>query len=385
MGRPFRVTLVMSLQNPYRRIIIGFNHLSSKKGWSSAFINRLLPDYDPPEEGTESDAFVLADQGWENMPPRFWKRHQFVAVHADLTARGIPSVELDEEAAGEVAARHLLGRGLRSYAAFAIVQKPWVRRRVAGFRRVIETRRELYLDDCDHFQADHLDLPDHHPTLRRLSKWLASIPKPAGIFACCDSWGLLMSQHCRNLGWRIPEQIAIVGVDNDEVCCEVAQPPLSSVMIPWERMGHEAARLLDRLRRGLPVPQRVVRIQPGEVVARRSTDVLAVGDPEVATALRFIQDNHTRPIGVPDLLRKIPVDRRLLERRFKQLVGRTLMQDLRRVRIERAKELLIAGELPMPEIAERIGFANGKRLSEAFRKEAGMTPAAYRSQYRLRG
>ena len=199
-----------------------------------------------------------------------------------------------------------------------------------------------------------------------------------------DFLGLQLSEACREAGLRIPEDVAIVGMGNDDLLCDFARPSLSSVAVASEQIGHEAAALLDRLMNGHSPPPQPILVPPPGVVARQSSDVLAIDDHDVATALRFIRDASHKPIRVDDLLNAIPVSRRMLERKFRKVLRRGISEEIRRVHIERARRLLAGTDLAISAIAFNSGFSNASHLSIVFRQETGLTPTAFRSQFRGR-
>jgi LacI family transcriptional regulator, galactose operon repressor len=180
----------------------------------------------------------------------------------------------------------------------------------------------------------------------------------------------------------MPEQVALAGVDNDDLFCELARPPLSSVAIPAERIGYEAAALLDRLLAGARPPRQPLLLPPVRLVARQSSDVVALDDPNVAAALRVIRTNAHVALRVADIVRKVPISRRALERRFRQALHRGLGDEIRRVHVDRAKDLLAATDLPVAMVAERSGFCGSGHLCVVFRQDTGQTPTAYRRQVR---
>jgi LacI family transcriptional regulator len=209
-----------------------------------------------------------------------------------------------------------------------------------------------------------------------------------GVFTCNDVWGVQISEACRGARLNVPEDVAIVGVDNDDLLCELSRPSLSSVAVPSEEVGYRAAEMLDGLLRGKPPARRPVLLPPRGVVARQSSDVLAIEDPEVAAAVRFIRGARSggtpRPLATSDVMESVAVCRRTLERRFRQCLSRGIGDEIRRVRLDRAKRLLCDTDLPMSAVAEASGFADGKHLSVSFRRALDLTPSAYRRQFRVR-
>jgi LacI family transcriptional regulator len=215
-----------------------------------------------------------------------------------------------------------------------------------------------------------------------VQRWVQRLPKPVGIFASTDIWGVQLAEVCRQTGLRVPEDVALVGVDNDDLLCEVARPSLSSIALPTERIGFEAAALLDRILARERPSLRPRLLPPIGVVARQSSDVLALDDPEVAAAVRFIREHSHTSIGVKDVLRAVTISRRSLERRFQAALDRTVWEEIRRAHLERAKSLLAGTAMPMWAVAEQAGFSDPRQLSVVFRQETGLTPTAYRGRVR---
>lgn len=220
---------------------------------------------------------------------------------------------------------------------------------------------------------------------RAVARWVRGLPRPVGIFATNDIWGVQLAEVCLRADLRVPEDVAILGVDDDDLLCEFARPALSSIAVPAQRIGYEAAREVDRLLRGVQARSRPLLFPPLGVIARRSTDILAIEDGEVAASLRFIRQHAYQPIRVTDLLRVVPTSRRSLERRFRKVLGRSILDEIRRVHVERASQLLAQTDLTLNSIAERSGFTDAKRFSTVFRQMVGMTPSAYRRRTMTRG
>jgi LacI family transcriptional regulator len=203
-----------------------------------------------------------------------------------------------------------------------------------------------------------------------------------GIFAPNDIWGVQLTEVCLRAGLQVPEDVAILGVDDDDLLCEFARPALSSIALPTQRIGYEAAREVERLLKRARASLRPLLLPPLRVIARRSTDILAVDDSDVVAALRFIRRQAHQPIRVIDLLREVPTSRRSLERQFRKVLGRSILGEIRRVHVERASQLLALPDLPLHSVAERSGFTDAKRFSTVFRQMVGLTPSAYRHRLR---
>jgi LacI family transcriptional regulator len=211
-----------------------------------------------------------------------------------------------------------------------------------------------------------------------LADWLDALPQPIGLFAANDSEALKAVNACNSRGIRVPESIAVLGVDDDELICNLATPSISSIDHGMRRLGYEASALLDRLMAGEAPPDQPLVIEPVEVVQRQSTDTLAVADPDLREALRFIRQRACDGIRAADVLDHVPVSRRKLEMGFKRLLRRTVHEEITRVRLARARRLLRETRLALPEIAAASGYRSAARLSEAFRRQFGQTPSAFR-------
>lgn len=299
------------------------------------------------------------------------------ALHP-LSSPGLPQVVPDEEAVGKMAVRHLLDCGHRNLAFLGWRHMGWSRFRRKGF--------------CDEAQAAGcepicLDLDGRLRLLgsdRTVQNWLEQLPKPVGIFASHDFLGYSLAEACRQKGLLVPADVTLVAVDNDELWCELAATPLSSVIIPAERIGFQAGEVLGRLLDGRPAPQAPQLLAPTEVAQRASSDVFAHADAEVAAAIRYIRSsvNSGNSINVWDVLQQVPVSRRTLEKRFRSATGRTPLQEIQHLRIERAKTMLASSNQPIGKIAIQLGYRNANRLVDAFRKLTSQTPLQYRRRNR---
>jgi len=222
--------------------------------------------------------------------------------------------------------------------------------------------------------------------MERLAAWIRELPKPVGIMACFDIVGRQVLEGCRLIDVAVPDEAAVVGVDNDELLCELADPPLSSVSPDTQRTGYVAAELLDKLMSGKKVPPKGHFIEPLGVIVRESSDVLAIEDADVSQAVRFIRAHACEGINVQDVLgggsTQLALSRRVLESRFKRLIGRTPHEEIDRVRLNRVKELLRETDLPLAEIARRAGYEHVEYLSVVFKKKAGVPPSEYRGVHR---
>jgi LacI family transcriptional regulator len=302
-----------------------------------------------------------------------------VDVSAARLVPELPWVETDDAAIARLAAEHLLERGFRHFAFCGDARFNWSRWREGHFRARIEAAGHAL-----HRHEAPAGARDPAAETVALRRWLLELPKPVGILAAYDIRGQRVLDACRGAGLAIPDEVAVLGVDNDELLCELASPPLSSVMPNTLRTGYEAAALLDRMMRGEAVRPVAHLIPPVGVVARQSTDVLALEDRAVAQAVRFIREHACEGINVGDVLQGVTLSRRVLEQRFRRLLGRTPREEILQVRLARVKQLLTETDLTLYRVAERTGFEHVEYLSVVFKRETGRTPRQFRTAARGR-
>lgn len=305
----------------------------------------------------------------------------FVNTTLTLPDLQVPTVDADQAAVGEMAADYLLGLGFRQ---FGFYGNPWATfslQREEGFQRSL--RRAGY--EASSCYADYLPMRPAHSSWveadAELSAWLKALPKPAAIFCCHDVPARDVAEACNTLGLRVPEEIAILGVDNDRFECEITRPTLSSVALPMREIGRQAAGLLAQAMAGDREATKVA-IPPVHVVARRSTDLRAVRDPSVRRALAFLQDHYTESIGVGETSQAAGLSRRQLERRFREALGRTILSEIHRLRVDAAMRLLSETELKIEAVATRSGFSSARQMAEVFRRTLGKPPSACRREAR---
>ncbi|MEM1213919.1 MAG: substrate-binding domain-containing protein, partial [Planctomycetota bacterium] len=298
----------------------------------------------------------------------------FVNTSAMASARAEAAVVPDNAAIGRMAAESMLGLGHRRLLTLAITPWSYSLERVAAFHEVAEAagarvRRRVFRSWA---RAE-----------REIAEVLAEAATPLGVFASSDGMAVFVVRQCLALGLAIPEQVAVLGVDNDTLTTRMVSPTISSIEVPWEKLGFEAAAMLDRQTRGQPIGPGPVTISPTRVITRQSTDSVAIADREVAQAVRFIREHVGEAVTIQQVLDHVPVSRRALERRFKVALGRTLQTHITHVRLEQAKRMLTDTNYPMPEIARRCGFSEPGYFATVFKSHTGQSPTAFRSAYRL--
>jgi len=285
-----------------------------------------------------------------------------------------PSILPDNRAVGTLAAAHFLERGFRHFV-YAGAHAAYSDDRGDAFVTAVQAHGRA--------RTTHVvTWPVDEAASESLADVLVAMPKPLAVFCANDLRAGVVVGACRARGLGVPEQVAVLGVDDDEFVVRMTRPPISSVRLPAEQVGYEAAALVQRLADGGHPPAAPLLLPPLGVVTRRSTDVLAIDDMDVARAVQFIREHAHEPIGIADVLAQVPLSRRSLERRFGLTLQRSPLEELTRWRIERAKELLSSTDLRIADVARRSGIADGHYLSILFRKKTGMSPAQYRRRFR---
>lgn len=291
----------------------------------------------------------------------------------------ISELRPDSRAAGRMVAEYFLDRGFRHFAFCGCEGAIWSRRRQDGFcQRLAEASFSISV-----YQQRRRKLqPAWEQERPQMIQWLQSLSYPLGLMACNDHRGRQVLEACLLAGLDVPDDVAVVGADDDRLLCDLSNPPLSSIAFNAEKGGYQAAEVLAGLMAGrITEPQRIL-VEPLGVTERYSSDVIAVEDRHVARALRFIRDNARRAIRVEDAVAHSGIGRRALEIRFQKALGRSIRDEIQRVHLAWAKRLLTETELPMTKIAEYSGFNSLSYLSNVFHRESGMTLAQYRRQTR---
>lgn len=217
---------------------------------------------------------------------------------------------------------------------------------------------------------------------QQLARWVQRLPRPIAVMACNDDRGLQLLDACRRAGVQVPDEISVLGVDNDEFLCGLATPPLSSVDINVERIGYQAAALLDGMMRGKQPPVGPLLFPAGDVIARQSTDSVAIDDPDLSAAVRYLRDHACEGIRMSTVTQVTGIERRTLERRMKAILGRSPKDELMRTQLDQAKRLLTATELSIKAVSLRTGFANSRYFSQVFRARVGLAPGQFRQSMR---
>jgi LacI family transcriptional regulator len=384
MPSAFKVALLIETSNRYGRdLLYGVRDWIQKRGekWSIRFTEQArrapLPGWLADWQGDGVIARV-------DSPPiaNGLKKTKLpvVDVSADRPKSPFPRVSIDNEAVARLAVGHLKDKGLRNFAFIGDRRFTWAQQREEEFRRIVGKIGKpfrIYKGPA----ADKANTGSDSE-LRDIVRWLEKLPRPVGVFACNDNRALQVLEACQLSNLAVPDEVAVIGVDDDEVLCHLSNPPLTSVLPNARLTGYEAAAMISRMMHGERLASQTLTIEPIRVVERQSTDSTVVNDPKIAAALRFINEHACEGIDVSDVLRAVPVSRTLFDSRFKSLLDHSPHQHIINKRIERAKHLLFDSDLTITVIAELAGFLNASYLSTVFRRETGLTPYTYRTKLR---
>jgi LacI family transcriptional regulator len=373
-----KVALIVETSNAYGRSLIkGVIHYMRKHGpWSVQLFEQ--------DWGERPDSIIRAWKGDGviariETPAMAAALSQLKVPMVDLSsARLVPSLpwfENDYRLIAKAALDHFRERGHRRFAVCGQFCHNWARWLGDHFAALVrEAGYPCYVFDTSPKSEDR--------TEQLLAPWLKKLDKPVALLACNDFNGRMVLDLCRGEGILVPDEIAVLGEDNDEVFCELADPPLSSVQQNGLRVGYEAAAGLARLMRGEKLGNEGVFVAPIGVVTRQSTDVLAIEDRRVAKVVRYIREHACEGINVKDVLRHNPQSRRLLEARFKKTLGHSPHDEILNVRIARVKALLVETDLSLELISEQCGFAYVEYLSVVFKRVVGIAPSTYRREHK---
>jgi len=282
----------------------------------------------------------------------------------------------DDAAIGRLAATHLLDRGFRHFAFCGYDHLEWSTLRVDAYMTQLKHAGR----SCETLYGGLGEI-GVWSVATLLAPWITRLPKPVGIFACHDRVATLLIDACHYLGVKVPDEVAILGVDNNPQECAFASPPLSSIMGSARRIGYQASEQLHALMRGVKLKAKPMFVAPAGVAARASTDVFAADDPDVVAAVRFIQANAGVQLDVRDVAAATLTSRRMLERKFRAVLQRSPREQILKTHVEQAKSMLIDSGLTILEVALRCGFPSGSKFSYVFKRETGLSPSTFRNLY----
>ena len=317
------------------------------------------------------DVRVVEDLAHSGIPVIF-------AQHNRESYAPFPAIITDSASIGCMAAEHFLDRGFENFAYCGLDDFAWSQGRASHFKQRLEEAGfevDVYPQPASKRERAIRNEQNH------IADWLRSLAKPVAVMCCNDDRALQVVEACKLADCGVPDDVAVLGVDDDVLVCDLADPPISSIALNTEGAGYEAARLLDHLMKGGRMAGQAIPVQPTHIVTRMSTDILTVTDPEVAAALRFIRRNSNRLIQVDDVVEATTASRRVLEKRFKAVLRRSVHREIRRVRVNNIVQLLVGTDLSITDIATHCGFDGVEHIARYFRKETGVSLREYRRRH----
>jgi LacI family transcriptional regulator len=377
--------LVLANRNPFSmmRLLGGMGRFALERGgWSFDVVDRdrVRRKRDLRRDVAPADGIVAMGLDPEGLERVKEIARPTVAIHAHDNQ--LPCVDVDDVVVGRLAGEHLLERGFVRTAYYGPGEPSSLLRR----QGLCEAMRSASCPPprCNpHVDAQGTDW-DLLQDTRVIRRWVEALERPVGVLAFNDQLGAIILTVCESLGIDVPDDLAVIGVDNTDLRCEYLRIPLSSVDPNISQLGYEAGRILEAMIQGEDVDPDLRKLPPLGVVTRKSTDTLVTADPEVRRAAAIIRDRACEGLDYDELMESFALSRRSLERRFRAEIGRTLGEEIRRVRLARARDLLARTEMPLADIAARCGFEYMSYLSRAFKKAYGENPSHYRARRRLR-
>jgi LacI family transcriptional regulator len=296
----------------------------------------------------------------------------------DTKVSARPTVLTNSRKIGEMGANYFIQKGFK-YLAFC------------GFRKMLwSDHREKYFTDMAkkaglEIFVNKLTYPQRErfkdSNLERIGKWIRQLPKPVGIMACNDSCGKFVIDSCRRASISVPDEVAVLGVDNDDIICDLTYPSLSSISLNTEKGGFDAAELLDKIMKGIDVDTQIILIEPVGVQERQSTDIIAVNDKIVSDIINYIKRNSKTLLQVTDIIEEFHISRKYLYKKFNDNLGTSVYDQIRKIKIEEIRKMLVETSKSIKEIALEFGFYNVDHIARFFRQVKGLTPTQYRNEY----
>ncbi|MCK9343405.1 MAG: DNA-binding transcriptional regulator [Massilibacteroides sp.] len=310
-----------------------------------------------------------------------FKKNGIVAIAQDYKSRftQIPNITAEYNRMGYMAAELLAQKGFHNFAFYGYEDVIWSLEREEGFRGYLEEHGLTdHYSDYQRQPLDNLWFYESKP----LEKWIHSLPKPVAMLACDDTRANKIIEVCHLIGIKVPEELAIIGVDNDELMCSLSFPSLTSISMAIEKGGYATAQLIEELVHNKEATTHDILVEPLGIVERQSTDIFATSNETIHKLLIYIHQHLSNPLSVEELVKQVPMSRRLLEKKFRQETGHSIYSYILDLRINRLSQLLISTNDPVSELTWQVGLTESKNLSRQFRKRKGMTPSEFRKTYK---
>lgn len=378
------VALIVETSSIYgRRILSGVNKfMRSHLSWT-VFLEQSSLATKPPDwlQSWEGDGIISRSTDRKLTQLIADKNIPMVELTDRHGPKEMPHVWSDDLAIAKMAAEHLLERGFQNFAFCGFAREYWSQQRQEGFADAVARKRfECKFYETPWFGSGALPWEQE---LREMQQWLISLPKPVGIMACNDVRGKMVLDACHAVDLAVPEEVAVVGVDNDDLLCDLCVPPLSSIISNAELVGYKAAELLDLLMCGGTPAKSEVLVKPLGVATRQSTEVLAIDDHDISIALKMIRERACDGLTIDEIMQEVVISRSILERRFRKLLGRSPQAVIRQTQLKRVRQLLAETDLTLASISQLAGYKHTEHMAVVFKRETGETPGQFRSRSQL--
>ncbi|AQQ71861.1 Xylose operon regulatory protein [Limihaloglobus sulfuriphilus] len=303
-----------------------------------------------------------------------------VAITESKAVGDFPKLQINHIAVGEMAAKYFLEKGYKNFAFYGDTKYLWTKMRYKGFRNIVEKSR-CSLTCYDPPPAKTIMQKGFGYKINHIADWLSSLEKPIAVMASSDAWAVNVIEAARIAGINIPEQLSLIGVDNDVPICDTCFPQLSSIHLNSEQAGFKIAELLDRIMKGEKTYEHIVKVEPVQVITRVSTDTLAVEDEDVVTAMRYIRAMKREPVQITEVAEEAAVSLRTLQKKFKENLNSTILDEIKRTRINYIKELLLNTDMSITKVSDFLYFSGTNSFSRYFKANTGYSPLEYRKKY----
>lgn len=379
-----QVALIIETSKIYgRELLLGINQYVRLHGpWSIFASERGQNDEDPPWLANwDGDGIITRSVDLKNCRRAKARGLAVVSLRHLVDRPEFPTLFPDQELIARRMADHFLERGFRHFAYAGVEgEKGWELLRRETFVKILKARGVQTLEVKPFLAAADASWDEAE---ERIAAWVKTLPTPVAIAVNHDTQGIQILDACRRIGARVPEDVAVASVDNDPVLCELATPPLSSLNQNVQRLGYEAAAMLDRMMHGEKVAAKNTFFEPGHMVVRQSSDVVALQDARLSRAVRHIREKACSGIDVAAVAKVAGLSRRSLEKKFTSVFGRTPLEEIQEVRLRRVRQLLLETDLRLPEIAEMAGFQYQEYMVRFFKQRTGLAPGQFRRQSRF--
>ncbi|MBN1398425.1 MAG: DNA-binding transcriptional regulator [Bacteroidetes bacterium] len=376
-----RIVLLVETSREFgRQLIIGIARYSRLNGpWSFYKEPIGLVSSIPHLKSWKPDGIIMRDSLITKELLKL-KIPTILVIHNSSSPRNLPVIKTDCRLIAKMASEHFVEKGYKNLAFCGFDYYDWSNKRKKYFSYFNKkSGRKTYI----YTQQQKDCTQDWEKEQQHVSEWIKKLPKPIGIFSCNDDRGQHILEVCKLNNFKVPEDVAVVGVDNDPMICEIGDPPLTSIALNAEYAGYKAAELLLKLINVKKINGQQIIVTPTYIVQRQSSDILAVKDKEVASAMRFIRKNARNKIMVGDVVKATDVSRRSLEQRFRKMINMSIYDEIRKVRVEWISKLLLETDLPISQISSHFSFTDVEHIARYFKKERGIGLYQFRKLHQL--